>query len=111
MRTVRQALQVFRSNPGFAIATILMLALGVGACTAIFTVVDAVLLRPLPYPEADRLVQLQELSDRGRPMNVPEGNFVDWQAGSHSFTGMAMFSGGITEVVRIGNDSMRATYA
>src|SRR5215471_21493433 len=107
---LRQSLRVFRSNPSFSILTILMLALGIGSCTAIFTVVNAVLLKPLPYPEPNRLVQLQEISVRGTPMNVPEANFVDWRQGSHSFNGMAIFTGN-TEVVRIGSQSERVRYS
>src|SRR5438132_13349238 len=57
-RDLRQAFRIIRSKLGFSIMAVLMLALGIGACTSIFTVVNAVLLRPLPYPESNRLVQL-----------------------------------------------------
>src|SRR6185503_3029705 len=87
-----------------------MLALGIGACTAIFTVVNAVMLKPLPYPEPQMLAQLWELSDRGSRMNVPEGNFVDWKAGAHSFETMAMFNSGISPVM-VGNRAVRARVA
>jgi putative ABC transport system permease protein len=61
---LRQSIRILKSKPGFTLMAVLMLALGIGSCTAIFTVVNAVLLRPLPYPEPDKLVQLWELSDK-----------------------------------------------
>ncbi len=87
-----------------------MLALGIGSCTAIFTVVNAVLLRPLSFVEPDRLVRLYEVSNRGTRMNVPEANFVDWKNGSHSFEGMAMYSNNINPLMA-GNQPIRARVA
>ena len=81
-------------NPGFTSAAVISLALGVGACTAIFSVVDAVLLRPLPYPEAARVVQLKEVSEKGGRMPVAEPNYADVRARSRSFEAMAEYSGG-----------------
>jgi putative ABC transport system permease protein len=104
---LRQSLRILRSKPGFSIMAVLMLALGIGACTAIFTVVNGVLLRPLPYNSPDGLVQLFELSDKGSQMNVPEANFVDWKAGVHGTENMAMFSS-FTSPLMIGNQAERA---
>jgi hypothetical protein len=56
-KDLHDALRVFRKTPAFSLAAICTLALGIGACTAIFTVVEGILLRPLPYPEPDRLVK------------------------------------------------------
>jgi len=103
---IRHSIRVFKNNPGYAVLIVVMLALGIGSCTAIFTAVNAVLLKPLPYPESERLVELQEISDRGTPMRVPEGNFVDWQKASHSFEAMAMFSP-YNSIVRAGNRADR----
>ena len=68
---LRHSVRTLIATPGFSIMTILMLALGIGACTAIFTVMNAVLLRSLPYPDPNSLVQLWELSDKARPMRLP----------------------------------------
>ncbi|MBP7778144.1 MAG: ABC transporter permease [Acidobacteria bacterium] len=78
---VTYAVRSLLRAPGFAAVTILTLALGIGANTAVFTVVNAIVLRPLPYPAADRLVMLwQDLSQRGGPADewASPGNFVDW---------------------------------
>src|ERR687886_716654 len=91
---VRYAARVLRARPAFTAAAVLSLALGIGACTAIFSVVDAVLLRPLPYPEAGRVVQLKEVSEKGARMPVAEPNYADVRARSHSFEALAEYSGG-----------------
>src|SRR5580692_9265298 len=65
---VKHSLKMFAKNPGFAIAAIAALALGIGANTAIFSVVNAVLLKPLIYPDADRIVQFQHRSLNGGDM-------------------------------------------
>jgi len=93
---MRFALRQLRKSPGFAVTTILTLALGIGATTAIFSLVNAVLLRPLPFPEQERLVSLQ-LADLepGVPANAQEPlsypDFFDWRAQSHSVAGMACY--------------------
>jgi putative ABC transport system permease protein len=76
-------------NPGFSLIAIFTLALGIGANTAIFSVVNAVLLSSLPYAEAERLVQLAERSREGVRFNVAYPNFEDWRVRAQSFEGMA----------------------
>src|ERR1700722_12510026 len=88
----RHALRQLRKRPGFAAVTIFTLALGIGATTAIFSVVYAVLLRPLPYPQPGRIVQLWELDAAGHPMNVAEPNLRALRAASRSFAGLAPVS-------------------
>ena len=81
---VRYALRALARSPGFAAAAILALALGIGATSAIFSVVSAVLLRPLPYPDAGRLAVI--LHRRTNP--VAPANFLDWRREAKSFEGM-----------------------
>jgi putative ABC transport system permease protein len=88
LQDARYAWRVLRRNPGFAAVAILTLALGIGMNTAVFTVVNAVLLRPLPYPDADRLVWLAEGSDPSRFDAVLAPDYFDWKARSHSFEKM-----------------------
>ncbi len=104
---LRHSIRTLTAKPGFAAMTILMLALGIGASTAIFTVVNAVLLRPLPYPDSKSLVQLWELSDKGRKMRLPEANFLDWKAQSRSFEAMAIFGGSVQPIAG-GVETVRA---
>jgi putative ABC transport system permease protein len=93
---LRYALRSFRRAPGFTLVAALTLALGIGATTAIFSVVNAVLLRPLPYPDADRIAMIWM---DNRPQNMHEDihswpNFADLRAGSSAFRHMAAYRRG-----------------
>ena len=79
---------MLRKNPGFTLAASLTLALGIGAASAVFSVVDAVLLRPLPYREPERLVWVWEKPPKGLRGNVSTANFVDWRDRSEVFESM-----------------------
>ena len=81
IQDVRLALRALRRTPGFTLIAILCLALGTGATTAIYTVVNAVLLQPLPYPEPEQLVRLYEaqITNSGFRGSVSPANFIDWQ--------------------------------
>lgn len=81
-------------SPGFATAAILTLALGIGANTAMFSVVKAVLLNPLAYPDSERLAWIAEVNDAGHPMQVAQANFKDWQHENHSCSHIATFGEG-----------------
>ncbi len=84
MNNFRLALRQLIKNPGFAAVAILTLALGIGANTAIFSIVNSVLLRPLPYPEADRIMVLNE-SGGGQEFSVSLPNYEDWKRDSTVF--------------------------
>jgi hypothetical protein len=93
---VRHALRLLVREPGFTLAAVLTLTLGVGANVAVFAVVNAALLRPLPYPDADRLVLLQH---RDRRTGITKefiaiGDFVDLRARQQSFDALGAFGGG-----------------
>jgi putative ABC transport system permease protein len=86
---LQYAFRVMRRTPAFTVSVILTLALGIGANTAIFSVVRAVLLRALPYDNADRIVTIWERNtERGRRDKVTGGDYSDWQARNHAFDEM-----------------------
>src|SRR5437867_521848 len=91
MNDLRFAFRQLLKNPGFTAVAVLTLALGIGANTAVFSVVNAVLLRPLPYPESDRLVQLSEAGRdwSGGPISYP--NFTDWKAQQTVFENVGLY--------------------
>ena len=87
---LRHALRGLRKAPGFTVVALLTIALGVGANTALFSIVDGVLLRPLPFPEADRLVGVHASKpnfDRG---SISFPNFQDWRRANTTFSGLAV---------------------
>ncbi len=88
---LRHAFRVMSRTPWFAVAVVGVLALGIGANTAIFSIVNAVLLRPLPFDESDRLVRIFTRTPGGRLFELSPGKFYDWQRDARSFEGMAMY--------------------
>jgi len=92
IRDVRYGARAIRRAPGFALILVLTLALGIGANTAIFSVVYSVLLRPLPYPSAERLVWLGESTAKASGISVTWINFQHWRNENTSFEDMAGFS-------------------
>ena len=118
MRTVfsdcRYALRVISRTPSFAAAVIGVLALGIGANTAIFSIVNAVLLRPIPFEEPDTLVRLfhtppQSAFPGMRTFSLSPANFYDWQRDAQSFDGMAMYR--FRQFVLTGTGNARAVVA
>ena len=111
IKDIRVSLRSLLKRPGFTLIAILTLALGLGASTAIFSVVDGVLMRSLPYPHAGRMVQLREVNARGGRIAFAEPNFLDMRARSHGFEAIAQYSGS-ESTVNGGSEPVRAlTYA
>jgi putative ABC transport system permease protein len=93
LQDLRYGARMLLKKPGFTIIAMITLALGIGANTAIFSVVNAVLLRPLPYPESDRLMWLTERHEQIPARWISYPNFLDWRARSQSFESMATIRG------------------
>jgi predicted permease len=91
IQDVRYAIRMLGKNPSFALIAVLTLALGIGANTAIFSVVNGVLLRPLSYPEPYQLVALSEKSMNFESSSISYPNFLDWQRGNSTFASMAAY--------------------
>jgi putative ABC transport system permease protein len=87
---IRYALRTLRKNAGFAAIVVATLALGIGANTALFTIVNGVLLNPLPYPHSEELVVLHESKQNFPNGSISYPNFQDWRRANHTFTGMAI---------------------
>ncbi|MFL6591037.1 MAG: ABC transporter permease [Chthoniobacterales bacterium] len=116
---IRYAFRMIAKQPGFAALAVLAFALGIGANVAIFSVVNAVLLRPLPYPHSERLVNIRERTPTFPGGSVSYLNFLDWRAAQHSFTDLTLFrresynlssSQGGTAPERIGGGRVTANF-
>src|SRR5437870_606114 len=90
MNDLRFALRQLRKSPGFTFIAVLTLALGIGANTAIFSVIYAVLLQPLPYPDDDRIVILTETDANQPQISVAYPNYVDWKRDNTVFEQLAV---------------------
>ena len=91
VQDIRYGIRMLVKNPGFTIVAVLALTLGIGADSAIFSVVNAVLLKPLPYHESDRLVFLSERSQVLEGMSIAYPNFLDWREQNNSFESIGVY--------------------
>ncbi len=97
---IRQAARSALQQRGTTGAAVVAIALGIGACTAIFSVVEGVLLKPLPYPNPDRVVQVWQLAkDNGGHMQTSQINFEEWRERNHCFDAVAMYNTGSVSVL------------
>lgn len=104
---LRYAFRQLAKSPGFTLIAILTLALGVGATTSIFSVVNGVLLRPLPFPEPDRLVRVYPLQDNGKPGSFSVLNYLDWRRQSKTVDSASLLNTGSVNLTGTGGDPER----
>jgi predicted permease len=109
----RFSFRQLRKSPSFAIAAVVTLALGIGATTAIFSLVNAVLLKPLPFPEPDRLMRITQ-EDHSTGAVLPESlsypDYFDWRARNRTFSGMAAYSGQNMTMTGVGQAQQLGAY-
>jgi putative ABC transport system permease protein len=91
LQDIRYGIRSLRKAPGFAVIAAITLALGIGANTAMFSIVNGVLLRPIPFTEPDRLLKLYTSMPQFDQASVSYPNFLDWQQRSGSFEQMAAY--------------------
>ena len=113
---VRYALRMLGKNPGFAIVAVLTLALGIGANTALFSIVNGVLLSPLPYEQPERLVALYSKTPEFKYSSISYPNFLDWQQYNTTFTAIGAFRSetfnltGMGDAERLHGNMVSATF-
>jgi putative ABC transport system permease protein len=113
---VRFSARMMRKSPGFTTVVVITLALGIGANTAIFSVINSVLLRPLPYRESSRLIVLNETTPKVGDVSVSYQNFLDWRTASHTFSQMVAVASvdfnlaGVTQPENISGDAVSPNF-
>src|SRR5579864_9680589 len=116
LQDIRYGIRTLAKTPGFTAIAILTLALGIGANSALFSVINGVLLSPLPFPEPDQLVTLHENKPNFEGGSVSYPNFLDWQKENHTFSGLAVgrtyaFSlTGIGEAEQVGGEFISSDF-
>ncbi len=104
---LRYGARTLARRKGFTLAAVASLALGIGACTAVFSIVDGVLLRPLPFAEPDRIVEIREVSEKGSTMPFAEPNYLDLRADDRSLEALAQYRISVASVTG-GSEPVRA---
>ena len=116
IQDLRYGFRMLVNSPGFTVVAIVTLALGIGANTALFSVIHGVLLSPLPFPEPDQLVTLHENKPNFEGGSVSYPNFLDWQKDNHTFSALAVgrtyaFSlTGMGEAEQVGGEFISADF-
>src|SRR5437868_6240244 len=110
LRELRQSLRMLTRSRGFTAIAVLTLALGIGASTAIFSIVDAVLLRALPYPNAQQIVRLWEQAPDGHRMPLADPNFDDFQRQNNTFANLVEYASMLSTVTG-GSEPVRVDIA
>jgi predicted permease len=108
---LRYALRGLRASPGFTAVAVLTLAMGIGASTTIFSVANAVLLRPFPYHEPDRIVRLYETNPTTETFGISEPNYLDWVERVRGLSQLAAFTGGNLTLLGDGDPEQLNTMA
>lgn len=103
LQDTRFALRMMMKSPGFTGIAIATLAIGIGANTAIFSAVDAVLLRPLPYPEPDRLLSIHEVNSNGNRNSVSGAAFLDWRTHQTEFDALTIYTYDLFDLTEMGD--------
>ncbi len=116
LQDIKFGLRTLAKNPGFTVVAVITLALGIGANTAIFSVVNGVLLNPLPFAQPNRLVALYTRDSKFDQMSISYPNFLDWVRDNQSFSGLAAYRGdnfnlfGVGEPERIPAEMISANF-
>ena len=106
IKDIRYGMRSLAKRPGFAATAIVTLARGIRATTALFSIVNALVLRELPYPAADRIVLVREVGANGGQMAMAQANFEDLRASSRSFEALAISAGSFPLVVTGGKEML-----
>ena len=98
LQDLKHSLRAFRQSPGFTFAAVLALALGIGTNTAIFSVVNSVLLKPAPFPDPDRLVLFENTSPQGSGSGASPAKFQHWREQTSVVQDVAAFTTGVVNL-------------